>query len=142
MNKKILAVMAALVLTFSAGMTINTAKADDYNTVAEYEEDYQEHNEEDGITALSYSEPADADSADSVKTILICIVIGCIIGGVVTMTKVSSMKSVRKQLGASDYKKADSFKLDINTDNYLYNRIEKTPLPQQTSNNNSGQSKP
>lgn len=140
MKRKLLAVMAALVLTFSAGMPLNTARAEDYGVNVVSAEEYEENNE---ATALSYTaEAADTGSAGSAKTILICIVIGCIIGGIVTMTKVSSMKSVRKQFGAADYKKPDSFKLDVNTDNYLYNRIEKTPLPQQTSNNNQGQAKP
>ena len=115
MKRKILALMAAFTLMFSAGMTLNTAKAAGYQN---------------SITA---SVQADT-SQNSGKNILICIAIGIAIGGVITLISVSSMKSVHQEFSAAEYKKPDSLKLDVKTDNYLYNKIEKTPLPQQSSN--------
>lgn len=142
MKKRFLAVIASFMLIFSAGMPLSTAKADDYGNIIDASENYDGLNGQSSNNTSAAAETATTENNTS-KNILICIVIGFVIGGAVTLVKVSSMKSVHRQFGASDYKKPDSFKLDVSYDNFLYNRIEKTPLPQQSSNNNnSGQLKP
>lgn len=70
--------------------------------------------------------------------IIKCIIVGVIIGAIVTFIMVSSMKSVHKQSGAAEYRRMDKFKLDDNRDVYLYNTIEETPR-QQAQQQNSNQ---
>lgn len=140
MKKKIMAAMAALVLMFSAGMPMMTARADSYGDIIDVSDDYDET----GGQSVTYTESGSTSETNNTKTIMMCIIIGCVIGGAVTFAMVSSMKSVRRQTGAADYKKPNSLHFDINTDSYLYNRIEKTPLPQQNQSgggNNQGQHK-
>ena len=62
---------------------------------------------------------------------------GLVIGGIATMIMVSSMRSVHRQTGASDYKKPNSFKLDLSQDTYLYNKIEKVQISQPSQNQNN-----
>ena len=65
-----------------------------------------------------------------VRSLIISLVISLIIAFVVVSSMKSKMKTVRRQSGASSYTKDNSFKLEINTDTYLYNKIDKSARQQ------------
>ena len=142
MKKRFLAVLAACALIFSAGMPVYNAHADSYGEIidAGIDEDGNISYDSEQETVNDYSETNSSsysNDADRVKTIGICIVIGLVIGGIATMVMVSSMRSVHRQTGASDYKKPNSFKLDLSQDTYLYNKIEKVQISQPSQNQNN-----
>ncbi len=142
MKKRFLAVLAACTLIFSAGMPVYNAHADSYGEIidAGIDEDGNISYDSEQETANDYSETNSSsysNDAGRVKTIGICIVIGLVIGGIATMVMVSSMRSVHRQTGASDYKKPNSFKLDLSQDTYLYNKIEKVQISQPSQNQNN-----
>ena len=123
-------------------MPVYNAHADSYGEIidAGIDEDGNISYDSEQETANDYSETNSSSYSnddDRVKTIGICIVIGLVIGGIATMVMVSSMRSVHRQTGASDYKKPNSFKLDLSQDTYLYNKIEKVQISQPSQNQNN-----
>ncbi|MBR1823853.1 MAG: hypothetical protein IJ779_06440 [Ruminococcus sp.] len=145
MKNRFLAVLAAFTLIFSAGAPVyTTAHADNgYGDIIDAEIDgdgninYDSEQGEILDSDYDYTESSNyTEDKNTAKTLGICILIGIAIGGIVTLSMVSSMKSVRRQYGAADYKKPNSFKLDVKQDNYLYNKIEKAPIPKQNNGQN------
>ena len=65
------------------------------------------------------------------STIIISLIIACIIAGIAVGAMWSSLKSVIAQTRADAYVRKDSFKLDTNTDTFLYTRTEKKEKPKQ-----------
>lgn len=65
------------------------------------------------------------------STIIISLIIACIIAGIAAGAMWSSLKSVIAQTRADEYVRKDSFKLDTNTDTFLYTRTEKKEKPKQ-----------
>ena len=63
------------------------------------------------------------------KGVLIAVVIGAAVGGIALLVMRSSMNTKRKQSGAGDYLKRDSFHLRVHRDMYLYSRVTKRPRP-------------
>lgn len=78
----------------------------------------------------SYNQYQRTSEPNTVKAFIICLGIGLLIGFIVTLSMKSSMKSVRQQTGAADYKNPNGIKLRERRDDFLYNRIEKTPIAQ------------
>lgn len=66
-----------------------------------------------------------------VKTFIICLGIGLLIGLIVTMSMRASMKSVHRATGAADYKNPNGINMRERRDDFMYNRIEKTPIQRQ-----------
>ena len=67
-------------------------------------------------------------SYNPVSAFIICLLIGLISAFIVVSIMKSSMKSVYKKQGATDYRKQNGFKLDVKTDNFLGKRVEKSPI--------------
>ncbi|MGN0386904.1 MAG: hypothetical protein ACI4EX_13605 [Lachnospiraceae bacterium] len=66
--------------------------------------------------------------------LLLSLVIGFIIAFVVVSGWAGQLKSVRRQTNASSYKKADSLRLSVKKDSFLYTRVEKREKPQNNNN--------
>ena len=60
---------------------------------------------------------------------VICIIIGVVIGLITVMAMKSQLKSVYKQDGAQAYVTADSLNLRVSTDRFLYENTTRTPKP-------------
>lgn len=60
---------------------------------------------------------------------VISLIIGLIVAAIAVGSMVSKLKTVRSKSGASDYEKANSFKLNESKDTYLYMKVEKEPRP-------------
>lgn len=71
------------------------------------------------------------------KNLLICLVIGVIVGTIVAFVLKGQLKSVRKQEQANVYTKPGSMQLTVQNDFFLYHTITRT---RKASNNNSGSS--
>lgn len=65
-----------------------------------------------------------------VLTFFICLGIGLLIGLIVTMSMRASMKSVHRATGAAEYKNPNGINMRERRDDFMYNRIEKTPVAQ------------
>ena len=63
-----------------------------------------------------------------VSAFVISLIIGLIAAFIAISIMKSSMRSVHKKQGAADYRKENSFKLDVKTDNFLGKRVEKSPV--------------
>ena len=151
MKKRFLAAAAAMLLTFSVGIPTVSAYADNgYGEIYDIDEDHydsgqgeildseydyegygnaEEVTQENGYVTYDQYQTT-ARQANPALTILICIGIGLLIGFIVTASMKASMKSVRQQTGAADYKDRTGIKLSVRRDDFLYNRIEKTPIAQ------------
>lgn len=68
-----------------------------------------------------------------IVTFLICLAIASAISAVIMLVVRSKLKSVRAERTACNYARGGSFKLTNRSDNYLYNRIIKTPRQQNNS---------
>lgn len=60
---------------------------------------------------------------------IICIIIGVVIGLITVMAMKSQLKSVHKQDSAQAYITADSLLLHVSTDRFLYENTTRTPRP-------------
>ncbi|MBR6071160.1 MAG: hypothetical protein IKP78_11275 [Ruminococcus sp.] len=65
--------------------------------------------------------------------IFVCFLIGLIIACAVVLPKLSALKTVHKQSGASDYTVKDSMKFTENRDTFLNTKVEKRPRNTQTT---------
>lgn len=70
-----------------------------------------------------------------VSSFVISLLIGLVSALIAVSIMKSSMRSVHKKTGATDYRKEDSFKLEKNTDTFLYKRVEKTAIPKTNPTN-------
>lgn len=70
-----------------------------------------------------------------VSSFLISLIIGLVSALIVVSIMKSSMRSVHKKTGATDYRKENSFKLEKNSDTFLYKRVEKTAIPKTNPTN-------
>jgi len=154
MKKRLLAAAAALLLSFSAAIPTMSAYADNgYGEIYDIDEDYYNSGQDDILDpdydyeGFGYVEEDDSQLQDGDITydqyeqtrsqpnpllaFMICLGIGLLIAFIVTSSMKASMRSVHQKTGASDYKKQNGVKLSERRDDFLYNRIEKTPIPQQ-----------
>lgn len=69
-------------------------------------------------------------------SLLIALGVGLAAGGIGIIMLFANLKSVHQQHGAADYKKPNSFHLDMHRDLYLYRKVERKEKPQE--NNRSG----
>ena len=60
---------------------------------------------------------------------VICIIIGVVIGLITVLVMKSQLKSVYKQDGAQAYVTANSLELRVRTDRFLYENTTRTPKP-------------
>lgn len=60
---------------------------------------------------------------------VICIIIGVVIGLITVLVMKSQLKSVYKQDSAHAYVTADSLNLSVSTDRFLYENTTRTPKP-------------
>ncbi|MBR5683675.1 MAG: hypothetical protein IKW96_10480 [Ruminococcus sp.] len=106
----------------------NSSESNEYsydNDVIEFETiEIDQNSSSDSYTA---SETA-VRSYNPVSAFIICLMIGLAAAFIAVSIMKSSMKSVHKKQGASDYRKQNGFKLDVKTDNFLGKRVEKTPV--------------
>ncbi|MDO4863288.1 MAG: hypothetical protein Q4A05_03870 [Ruminococcus sp.] len=65
--------------------------------------------------------------------IFVSFLIGLIIACVVVLPKLSALKTVHKQSGASDYTVKDSLRFTENRDVFLNKKVERTPRNTQQS---------
>ena len=79
------------------------------------------------------SEKKEKKEFNPVRSLIIALVVSLIIAFIVVGSMKSKLKTVRRQSGASNYTVENSMKLEINTDTYLYNKIEKTARPKSDS---------
>ncbi len=84
-----------------------------------------------------YSKKA-KDPFPFVKNILICLLIGIIVGLIAVLIMKGKLKTVRKNNFAADYVVNNSMKLTQNRDYYLYTRHTQRLKPQQNSSHSSG----
>jgi len=61
--------------------------------------------------------------------LIISIIIGIVIGLVTVSIMKSQLRSVHRQSGASGYLDADSLRLHISRDQFLYQNVTRTPKP-------------
>lgn len=61
--------------------------------------------------------------------VIVCILIGLVIGFITVMLMKSQLKSVYQRSGAEDYVAPDSLDLHVSTDRYLYENTTRTPKP-------------
>jgi len=123
----------------------------DFDFVDEY--DYDLEDEDIEIDEIELNDSGDneinvnADISDNaavpgkrrhnvVSSFVISLLIGLVSALIVVSIMKSSMKSVHKKTGATDYRKENSFKLEKNTDTFLYKRVEKTAIPKTNPTNN------
>ena len=129
--------------SFTAGSAqMLTAYADEYDFDYVDEYDYEEEPDIDGseIDDIELDEiDSDADISvnenrgtkrkhNVISSFVVSLLIGLISALIAVSIMKSSMKSVRKKAGAADYRKENSFKLDVKTDNFLGKRVEKSPV--------------
>lgn len=93
-----------------------------------YADEYDEEDTQEERTAVRQFNP--------VRSFFISLIIGLLIGLVAVSIMKSSMKSVHKKAGATDYRKQDSFKLSVKTDEHLGTKVEKTPIARAASPQN------
>lgn len=60
---------------------------------------------------------------------IICIIIGVLVGLLTVMVLKGQLNSVHSQDGAQAYITADSLNLQVRTDRYLYENTTRTPKP-------------
>ncbi|WP_303835849.1 hypothetical protein [Ruminococcus flavefaciens] len=84
-------------------------------------------------SAGTQDERVGASQPSPVQTFFISLIIGMLIGFVVVSIMRSSMKSVHKKAGATDYRKQDGFKLSVKTDDHLGTKVEKSPIARATA---------
>ncbi len=68
-------------------------------------------------------------------SLLIALGVGLAAGGIGLLFLFSNLKSVQQQHGAADYKKPNSFHLDMHRDLYLYRKVERKEKPQNDNQN-------
>ncbi len=106
------------------------------NDIIEFEPiDINENSSEDNEDSFNYSDTT-VRSYNPFSAFIICLFIGLISAFIVVSIMKSSMKSVYKKQGASDYRKQNGFKLDVKADNFLGKRVEKSPI-MRVDNSNS-----
>ena len=74
------------------------------------------------------------------RTILICMVVGMVIGLIAVGIMASRMKTVRRQNTASDYIRPGSMQLTHSRDIYLYSHVSRTAKPKNNSSSGGGRS--
>lgn len=89
---------------------------DDYLTQAETGKPYDTNNMPKG-------------SFDFGMSLLIALGVGLAAGGIGVLILFLNLKSVHRQDGAADYKKPNSFKLELRRDIYLYKKVERKEKP-------------
>ena len=145
--KKIAAVAASLGMLFSVGAA--SERVFGYNVgltaSADYEFEFVDEEDDSGNTADAYEEADDgyAETEDystssyaakpvktfnPVRSFFISLIIGLVAAFIVVSIMKSSMKSVHQKTGASDYRKENSIKLRVNTDSYLGEKRDQTPI--------------
>ena len=72
------------------------------------------------------TEKKDKKEFNPVRSLIIALVVSLIIAFIVVGSMKSKLKTVRRQSGAANYTVENSMKLEINTDTYMYNKVEKT----------------
>lgn len=82
-----------------------------------------------------FAELEDDTAVDYFSTIVVCMVVGLVIGLIAAGIMSISMKTVRQQSGAANYMRAGSMNLRVNRDIFLYSHVTRTEKPQ---NNSSG----
>ncbi len=65
--------------------------------------------------------------------IFVSFLIGLILACAIVLPKLSALKTVHKQSGASDYTVRDSMKFTENRDTFLNKRVDRTPRNTQTT---------
>lgn len=107
---------------------------EDYYIVAENllkQGDVVVHNDQE-----TYITDDETDSSKSpVKTIILCIVVGMVMGFIIILAIASKNKSVRMQANATLYTRPGSFVVTGSYDNFLYKNLDKTPKPKQENKN-------
>ncbi len=68
-------------------------------------------------------------------SLLIALGVGIAAGGIGLLFLFSNLKSVQQQRGAADYKKSNSFHLDMHRDLYLYRKVERREKPKDDDKN-------
>jgi uncharacterized protein len=66
--------------------------------------------------------------------ILICVIIGVLIGLITVLAMRSQLKSVHKRNDAHDYLGTGSMNLRLSTDRFLYENTTRTPKPKSNRN--------
>lgn len=61
--------------------------------------------------------------------VIVCILIGLVIGFITVMLMKGQLKSVYQRSGAEDYVAAGSLDLQVSTDRFLYENTTRTPRP-------------
>lgn len=61
--------------------------------------------------------------------VIVCILIGVVIGLITVLIMKSQLKSVYQKSGAEDYVSPDSLELRVRTDRFLYENTTRTPKP-------------
>lgn len=78
----------------------------------------------------------ETDSSKSpVKTIILCVLVGMVMGFIIILAIASKNKSVRMQANATVYTRPGSFVVTGSYDNFLYKNLDKTPKPKQENKN-------
>jgi len=76
-----------------------------------------------------------------ISVLFICILIAAAVAGGIMMVIRSKLKSVRTERTACNYTRNGSFRTTQQSDNFLFNNINKVPRAQQnTASGNSGSS--
>ncbi len=70
-------------------------------------------------------------------SLLIALGVGLAVGGIGIFFLFSNLKSVHQQHGAADYKKPNSFHLDMHRDLFLYRKVSRKEKPQENQNGGS-----
>lgn len=74
---------------------------------------------------------------NAAKSLLIALGVGLAAGGIGVFMLFSTLKTVRQQSGAADYRKQGSFQLETRRDMYLYKKVKREPKPQDNGGGSS-----
>ncbi len=108
---------------------------EDFYAVVENSLSYDDNEIKDTDTDV-YTTGNETDSSKSpVKTIILCIVVGMVVGFIIILAIASKNKSVRMQTNATVYTRPGSFVVTGSYDNFLYKNLDKTPKPKQENKN-------
>ena len=78
---------------------------------------------------------------DFATNLVICLIIGLVVGVIGAFILKGQLKSVRKQAGANSYVKAGSMQINVHNDIYLYRDITRTKKESSSSSSDSGSSR-
>lgn len=140
--KKIAASAVSVLLLLFTGFTISQRIPSLDNSLkasADYEFEFVDEDDAENIADAYADEYDDTDyytqeertaerQFNPVRSFFISLIIGLLIGLIVVSVMKSSMKSVHKKSGATEYRKQDSFKLSVKTDEHLGTKVEKSPV--------------